>query len=411
MKIKLITFASNFMNPAAVRSTHRELLYALQKHFTIELISYKNINDITAEDICLPFIASGGTERLYQECFEKLPRPYLLLADGQANSLAASLEIAAWIRQSGQQSEILHGDFEGIILRIQQYAECIQALRKISGKRIGVIGNPSSWLIASDVDYFLAKQRWGIIYQDISLERLIDYYNQTHAEDMTVKAKQLIHNAAAFKEGTLHDVEEALRIYEALKRIVQEEHLDALTLSCFNLIEQTGTTGCLALALLNDEGIVAGCEGDLQAIFTMLLAHALSGEDAFMANPSIIDTQGNELLISHCTIGLQQTECYALRSHFETGKGIGIQGILPTGAITLLKCGGECLDTYYLSSGTLIENTNHPNMCRTQLRLHLNTPVSYFLHHPIGNHHILIAGDHTKQLQALFQMTGCTQIK
>ena len=54
-----------------------------------------------------------------------------------------------------------------------------------------------------------------------------------------------------------------MRLYRAIKRIVEEEKLSALTLSCFKLIEQTGTTGCLALSLLNDDGIIAGCEGDL----------------------------------------------------------------------------------------------------------------------------------------------------
>ena len=39
--------------------------------------------------------------------------------------------------------------------------------------RIGVIGTPSSWLIASNVDYLLAKRRWGVEYTDIALERVV----------------------------------------------------------------------------------------------------------------------------------------------------------------------------------------------------------------------------------------------
>lgn len=44
--------------------------------------------------------------------------------------------------------------------------------------RIGVIGTPSSWLIASNVDYLLAKRRWGVEYTDVSLDRIYEYYNQ-----------------------------------------------------------------------------------------------------------------------------------------------------------------------------------------------------------------------------------------
>ena len=130
-----------------------------------------------------------------------------------------------------------------------------------------------------------------------------------------------------------------------------------------------------------------------------------------MANPSMIQSTKNELVLAHCTVGLNQTEQYILRSHFETEIGIGIQGLLPTGDVTLLKCGGECLDEYYLSTGTLTENTNYINMCRTQVRVHLNTSSGYFLRNPLGNHHILLQGNHETQLQEFMQANGCKRIE
>ena len=95
-----------------------------------------------------------------------------------------------------------------------------------------------------------------------------------------------------------------MRLYRAIKRIVEEEKLSALTLSCFKLIEQTGTTGCLALSLLNDDGIIAGCEGDLQSIFTQLAVKVLTGKASFMANPSMINARTNEIVLAHCTVGI-----------------------------------------------------------------------------------------------------------
>ncbi len=94
-----------------------------------------------------------------------------------------------------------------------------------------------------------------------------------------------------------------MRLYRAIKKVCEEEKLEALTLSCFKLIEQIDTTGCLALSLLNDDGIMAGCEGDLQSIFTLLVVKSLTGKDGFMANPSMINTRTNELILAHCTIG------------------------------------------------------------------------------------------------------------
>ena len=102
-----------------------------------------------------------------------------------------------------------------------------------------------------------------------------------------------------------------------------------------------------------------------------------------------------------------QTEKYIIRNHFETESGIGIQGLLPTGDVTIVKCGGECLDEYYLSTGTLTENTNFINMCRTQVRIKMNTPAEYFLKNPLGNHHILIQGNYEVLLNEFLQANTC----
>ena len=130
-----------------------------------------------------------------------------------------------------------------------------------------------------------------------------------------------------------------------------------------------------------------------------------------MGNPSMVTARTNEIVLSHCTIGLKQTDRYILRSHYESEKGIAIQGLLPTGDVTIVKCGGECLDEYYLSTGTLTENTNYINMCRTQVRVRMDTPVDYFLKNPLGNHHILIQGNHANALNDFFQSNCCKRME
>lgn len=410
MIINLITFASILHKQTSVRHSHEVILTELEKYFTVNIIDYRNINKLTPNDFSILFIATGGVERLVIQHFESLPRPAILLADGMQNSLAAALEISAWLRGRGMKSEILHGELPEIIKRIFVLHSNFKAQRNLFGTRIGVIGTPSSWLIASNVDYLLAKRRWGVEYTDIPLERIYDYYGQIADDEVGEACATLAAKALACREAAPEDMIKAMRLYRAIKKVVEEEHLSAITLSCFRMIEQTGTTGCLALALLNDEGIIAGCEGDLQSIFTMLATKVLTGKSAFMANPSMINARTNEVILAHCTVGIAQTEKFIIRSHFETESGIGIQGILPTGDVTIVKCGGECLDEYYLSTGTLTENTNYINMCRTQVRVKLNTSAEYFLKNPLGNHHILLHGNYEIMLDEFLQSNGCKRI-
>lgn len=407
MTIHLITFASPLHKQSSLRSSHEAILSELEKYYTIKIIDYQKIGELTNDDFKLLFIATGGVEKLVVQNFESLPRPAVMLADGMQNSLAAALEISSWLRERGMRNEILHGELSAIVQRIHILYNNFRTQRAIYGKRIGVIGSSASWLIASNVDYLLAKRRWGVDYIDIPLEKVYEHYHRITKEDVGASCAAIASQALACREASPEDLIKATRLYRAIKKTCEEEKLDALTLNCFKLIDQIGTTGCMALSLLNDDGITAGCEGDLQSVFTLLSTKALTGKDGFMANPSLINSRTNEIVLAHCTIGLKQTERYIIRNHFESESGIGIQGLLPTGDVTIVKCGGESLDDYYIATGTLTENTNYINMCRTQVRIKLNTPVEYFLKNPIGNHHIVLHGNHEEVLNEFFQANSC----
>lgn len=407
MIINLITFASLLHKQATIRTSHKVVLNELEKYFTVNFVDYKDLGKLGNDDFKILFIATGGVERMVTQHFELLPRPTVILADGIQNSLAAALEISAWLRNKGMKSEILHGDLASIIQRIHILYKNFQAQRTLSGLRIGVLGSPSPWLIASSVDYLLSKRRWGVEYIDLPLERIYEYYDKITDEEVGAACAAFASQALACREATPEDLLKAMRLYRAIRMLCEKENLSAVTLSCFKLIEQTGTTGCLALSLLNDEGLLAGCEGDLQSIFTLLVIKALTGKAGFMANPSMIQLRTNEVVFAHCTIATKLVERYIIRDHFETNLGIGIQGIMPTGEVTIIKCGGECLDEYYLSTGTIIENTNYLNLCRTQIRVKMNTSTEYFLKNPIGNHHIVIPGNHEEVFNEFLQANIC----
>lgn len=411
MILNLITFVSAYYGKRSIRESHNELLSELEKYFTVNIIDSTRIDQLNKDDFSIIFITSGGIERSFSQCFEQLPRPTVLLADGLNNSLAAALEISAWIRMRGLKSEILHGDKSEIIKRLITLYSNNKAFKSLSGRTIGVIGSPAPWLIASNVDYLLTKRRWGVLFKDIPLEEVYDEFHRISEDEIGEGAASIAGNAEACLDGSPEDLIKSMRLYKAVRNIAEREHLDALTLSCFKMLEEIQTTGCLALSLLNDEGIIAGCEGDLQSVFTMLAAKVLTDKSSFMANPSMIDETKNELILSHCSIGTKLLDKYVLRNHFESQTGIAIQGILPKGDITLIKCGGVCLDEYYVSNGTLIDNTDYNSLCRTQVRIRLNTPVDYFLRSPLGNHHIMLCGNHAHIFNEFMQSNGSRRIE
>lgn len=407
MNLYLIIFTSDNFQKERTYEIHKTLFQALEKHFTLHFIPYTEVEDIPASAYKMAFICSGGVEAKVIRNFSLLPYPITLLTDGLNNSLAAALEIAAWIQTKDMRVRIIHGETEDMVKSVLLHHKAFAAKRAIKNNRIGVIGTPAPWLVASHVDYLLASQRWGVSYIDIPTEEVYKYFNKITDDEIGMDASIFANRASSCQDATPDDLLRAMRFYKALKMVYQEEQLDAITLSCFSVFNDIRTTGCLALSLLNDEGIPAGCEGDLQSIMSMLMVKRLTGECCFMGNPSFIDTRHNEILLAHCTIATRLTKEFIIRNHYETESGIGIQGIMEKGPVTLFKCGGECLDEYYISGGQLVDNTSMVNACRTQFRLKLDKPVSYFLQNPIGNHHLLIPGDHVATIQEFMQQNRC----
>ena len=435
MPITIIIYASVLaeQNVEATKATHRELFSSLEEHFDINAVMHQDYfaYPVSTNNLTVVLVATGGTEGMIVRDYDKLPHPLILLTDGKVNSLAATLELATWIRNKGDNCTILHGSMEKIISRLREIPQPIthnpqpttnreqkeswlslcrgakeeddsqpitHNLQPIThnlqpSTRIGVLGQPSDWLVASSVDYDLVKRKWGVEYIDIPLSKVEEYYAHTTDSDAAALASAFVAKAKAVVEPDNKEIIKAVRLYLALKRIADEYQLNALTIQCFSLITSLHTTGCLALTLLNDEGIVAGCEGDLQTIFTMLYAKQVMGKDSFMANPAFIDTDKNEVVFAHCTIGLKQTSEYIIRSHFESQSGVAIQGKLPLNKVTIMKFGGKALEKSVVLHGTIVENQSDERKCRTQIRIALDPATShadYFLNESLGNHHVIL---------------------
>ena len=191
----------------------------------------------------------------------------------------------------------------------------------------------------------------------------------------------------------------------ALDDVVEAGGFDAISVRCFDLLHDPGTSGCLALAELNDDGIVAGCEGDLPSTLGMLWARHLRGRATWMANPSRLDRRRNELVLAHCTVAPSLTEGYSLSTHFESGIGVGISGRFAEQPVTLLRIGGRDLDRCWIAEGEIIEQGDEPDLCRTQVTVALSDgSVDDLLERPLGKHLVMVGGHHAARLRRWWQL-------
>jgi L-fucose isomerase-like protein len=234
-------------------------------------------------------------------------------------------------------------------------------------QRLGIVGKPSDWLIASDVDAKEVLKEMNIELVEIPMEELT-------------------------KIGIVDPgMPGAEAIYAQMKEIVAKHKLDGITLRCYDLFAAVKNTGCIAISKLNDDGIPAACEGDIPSLLTLMACKKLTGEEGFLCNPSRIQSDG-QILLSKCTIPLKMTSKHEFTTHFESGIGVAVHGEVEPGEYTLVKLSPNM--KHLLAVNVMVTRCQYEqNLCRTQIWIQ-STPIvsQYLLTSPLSNHHVLIKG-------------------
>ena len=398
MNIALYTLTSSLHAKSAVDAVSLEFLSSIET-----VLGYgfdfrgDDFSSYGKSDLDVIFIRTGGSEGLFREVFPTLSGNILLLTSGKSNSLAASLEILSFLNQNGRRGEVLHGSAEYIARRIETLARVSRARKELRGQKLGIIGKPSDWLIASQPDKQAVKEKLGIELIEIDIRELIGLAKETSQNPLPDYATGIVTGLRKDAPETVRKyVEGAVAIYSALRSMVDSYGLSGLTIRCFDLLDALGNTGCLALALLNSEGIPSSCEGDVPALLSMVIGNALTGRSGFQANPSQIDPDAGRMLLAHCTVPFNMVEKYSYNTHFESGIGVAIHGEMTEGDVTLFKTSSD-LVRMFCEEATLVENQYGRDLCRTQVLLQMKNPgilTEYFLRNPIGNHHIVFSGKH-----------------
>ena len=339
-------------------------------------------------------IGSGGTEGLLLKRLEEFQEPLVILSTSRNNSLPAALEIKTYLENKNKLCFLLSGEETHIASMLKHIATIISASRSLKDNNLGVIGGASSWLISSPIEPKIIYQNYKMNVIKIKMTELYDLIDELEKE--MLDQKEIPHsNELINKYQDKEVIHQALVIYVALKRLVKKYDLKGLTIRCFDLLKKYKNTACLALALLNEEGITAGCEGDIFALLTMHVVQALTGRSAFMANPSKFNYEDNSLLLAHCTVPLNMTSSYSLTTHFESGLGIGVRGEMPEGRITVCKIAPDySLENCVCLPANIKECPNLDGYCRTQIIVSLNEDgLLELLKASFGNHLIVSYGD------------------
>lgn len=275
---------------------------------------------------------------------------------------------------------------------------------RIRATRLLIIGYTQSWVVSASVDERRIEDRFGIRSVHIGLEELFSEYAAVpRSPEVAAFAADYLGSAAACVEPRTQHVEDAYRLYLAMKNLMERYACNAVAISCFSLVKQLRVTSCIALSLLNDQpSTIAACEGDLDAAISMIVGKAVSGLPVFMGNP--VYHLDDSLDLVHCTAPRRLTGGamnYTVRSHHETGLSVAqrIEIDAPRTA-TLFRIGNEFSEAT-LFPAEFVDNPDE-DTCRTQFRFRIDSAQKR-IDESLGCHHMVIFADCVDELRTVFE--------
>ncbi len=344
-------------------------------------------------------VLTGGTERLVLERLAQRPRePVVLVAHPTHNSLPACLEILARVRGDGGTGRIvLLGGGTDDAGRLREAVHLARVAAGLRRARIGAIGPPSDWLVASAHEAAVVRATWGPELVAVPMQELTGRLAGLAPDPVLTQGLVRQARTSAVAEA---EIQRASTLRGALAALVAEHRLDAVTVRCFDLVTGLRTSGCLALSQLSDDGVPAGCEGDVPSALALLWLHRLLGGAAWMANPARLAPERGEIVLAHCTVPRSLVRSYDVQTHFESGLGVALGGELPPGPVTLVRLGGPRLEKIWLSEGELVDSPHEAALCRTQAIVRTDpAALAELLRAPLGNHVVLVPGHHAERLR------------
>lgn len=216
---------------------------------------------------------------------------------------------------SGEKFKGIYGDpaSRETMDQVMAFIRAAGAVKWIKGKKIGLFGHRPKGYYPSNFNEIQLLHKFGVTVEYIALETVFKAADEIEIADETeytgcLKFKEELDRGAISK---------SVRAYEALKKIIAAQSLDAIAIECWpDFMNTYGGAVCFSVGKLNDDGIVAACEADINGAISMLFAQYLSKQAVFLADLVAGDEEKNELVFWHCggaprSLAACQGECYA----------------------------------------------------------------------------------------------------
>ncbi len=216
----------------------------------------------------------------------------------RSGSIVGAQQLGCVLTDLGVKHALFYGALgdEGITQSTANFAKACGVVSQMRGAKFAVVGRRTEGMTPIAVDEIEILRLFGLRLIHLGMDELhfwVENVSPTKAENVW----EDIANRATSIQCAREEAIEAVRNYLALKEIIKKHNLQGLAIGSYPYCQGRM---CLPIALLNQEGIATGCEGDVNSTLAMFILGLLSEGPVHFGEMLDVNEEDNTIISSHC---------------------------------------------------------------------------------------------------------------
>ena len=214
-----------------------------------------------------------------------------------------------------------------------------KALVDIKTTNVGLVGYRAQGFYNVGVDDLAVYRNLGILINHYELK---DLFSREPSKEKIEEEIKYIKDNFSIKELNDNQVTLVAKLIGSTELFLKEKHVDAIAIRCWPEFAATyGVAPCAMMSILQARGILLACEGDIEALLSMIAVKAIGEPTPFMADLSQVNFKENFALLWHCGVApcnLWDKKCVrSLDTYFAGGKGVTAGFVLQSGDFSIFR--------------------------------------------------------------------------
>ena len=246
-------------------------------------------------------------------------------------------------------------------------------------------------------DFSALEERLGVRVRHIETNEFFRQFDRFSEEEVKKELEIWKKDFDEVLEPTEQHLMDATRVYLALRALCRREDANGLTVNCGRFTEERPVVPCLAFDRLIDEGIMCSCEGDITAMLSSFMIHAVSDQTMLMGNfgsrPGLFEAKKGEVTIEHDIIPRSMaSRGFTVRDYH--GRKFGVTGYaeIKKEPMTLLNV-DKSLNTISVIEGK-IKSSEDGIHCRIIIHMSVEGDVQEVPEIIVGSQHVSMTFGH-----------------